>query len=134
MDSPKFTIEVVTPDGVVFSRDVVSVKIPGSEGMFGVLANHAPFVTAITIGTIEAFDGEKNYYLATSGGFTEVLPQKTTILAETAEAADSIDLARAEASAKRARDRLESHSADVDVERAQLSLRRAINRIKIASM
>jgi len=133
MDSPKFKVEVVTPNGVVFSQNAVSLKAPGAEGMFGVLANHAPFITALTIGAVEIFDGEKTYCLAASGGFTEVLPDKTTILAETAEIRDKIDLTRAEAAAGRARSRLESKSFDIDVERAQLALRRALNRIDVAS-
>lgn len=132
MESPAIKVEVVTPDGVVFSREVISLKIPGSEGMFGVLANHAPFITPITIGAIEAFDGNKTFWLATSGGFTEVLPDKTTILAETAETSDHIDAARAEAAANRARDRLLAHTADVDTDRAQQSLHRALNRMKVA--
>jgi len=134
MDSPKFSVEVVTPDGIVFRQEAVSLKVPGAEGSFGVLANHAPFITAVAVGPIEVNDGQKTVYLATSGGFTEVLPHKTSIMAETAEAADKIDLARAEAAVKRARDRITAHSAGTDIERAQLALTRAVNRIKVASM
>lgn len=134
MDSPKFKVEMVTPDGVVFSKEVVSLKIPGIEGMFGVLANHAPFMTGITIGTIEADTGSETITLATSGGFTEVLPAKTTVIAETAEVSSKIDVQRAEAAAGRARNLLSSKQSGIDVERARLALLRAVNRLKVAGM
>jgi F-type H+-transporting ATPase subunit epsilon len=127
----KFLLEVITPDGIAFKREVESLKAPGSEGSFGVLCNHAPFITSLTIGVIEAFDGENNNYLATSGGFIEVLPQKTTILVETAELKENIDIARAQAALTRAQKRLASKSPEIDVERAQLALRRALNRLRI---
>ena len=134
MDSPKFKVEVVTPDGVIYSEDVVSLKIPGSEGMFGVLANHAPFMTSITVGLIEANTGSETVMLATSGGFTEVLSDKTTVLAETAEVSTAIDVERAEAAVIRARERLSGKQPEVNVDRAQLTLLRALNRLKVAGM
>jgi F-type H+-transporting ATPase subunit epsilon len=134
MSAPKFKLEIVTPAGIVFKQDIVSLKAPGSEGFFGVLANHAPFMTSLTIGVIEAFDGEKSHFLATSGGFCETLPHKTTILAETAELKENIDVARAQASYERAQKRISVKTADIDIERAQLALARAINRLKIAGV
>ncbi|NQS99421.1 MAG: F0F1 ATP synthase subunit epsilon [candidate division Zixibacteria bacterium] len=134
MSAPKFRLEVVTPEGVVFSKDVVSFKAPGSEGQFGVLANHAPFMTSLEIGPIELFDGSESYYLATTGGFTEVLPHKTIILAETAETKGEIDIERARTSLERAQKRLEAKSPDLDVERAQLSLHRALNRLRVVGV
>ena len=134
MDSPKFKVEMVTPDGVVFSKEVVSLKIPGLEGMFGVLANHAPFMTGITVGPIEADTGSETITLATSGGFTEVLPDKTTVIAETAEVSAKIDVQRAEAAAERARNMLSAKQSGIDVERARLALLRAVNRLKVAGM
>ncbi len=134
MDQPKFNVEIVTPDGIIFSSDAVSLKAPGTEGMFGVLANHAPFLTTIAIGAIEINTGSENIYIATSGGFTEVMPHKTTIIAETAELSSEIDRERAEAALERARKRLASKSEEIDIERARLSLHRALNRLKIAQM
>ena len=134
MSAPKFRLEVVTPEGVVFSEEVVSFKAPGSEGLFGVLAHHAPFMTSLDIGPIEVFDGGENYFIATSGGFSEVLPLKTIILAETAELRGGIDIERAEASLERAQKRIEMREPDLDVERAQLSLLRALNRLRVAGV
>lgn len=134
MDSSKFKIEVVTPDGVAFSEDIISLKVPGTEGMFGVLVNHAPFMTGITIGPIEVNTGSNITYIAASGGFAEVMPDKTTIMAETAEIGDKIDIERAQEASKRARERLSQKVPEVDIDRAQLALARAINRIKVAAM
>ncbi|MBC8278470.1 MAG: F0F1 ATP synthase subunit epsilon [FCB group bacterium] len=127
-------MEVVTPDGVIYSNEIVSLKIPGNEGMFGVLANHAPFMTGIRVGSIEADTGSETVTFATSGGFTEVLADKTTVLAETAEISDAIDVERAEAAVIRARERLSGKQPEIDVERAQLTLLRALNRLKVAGM
>ena len=134
MDSNKFKVEVVTPDGVVFSEDIVSLKVPGTEGMFGVLVNHAPFMTGITIGTIEVNTGAKITYIAASGGFAEVMPDKTTIMAETAEIGGKIDIERAQEARNRAQERLFIKAPEVDIDRAQLALARAINRIRVAAM
>ena len=131
MSSPKFSLEVVTPEGVVFSKEVVSFKAPGAEGQFGVLANHAPFMTSLEIGVIEAADEQDTYLLATSGGFSEVLPHKTIILAETAEIKEKIDADRAEASLQRAQERLALKDPNIDIDRARLSLMRALNRLRV---
>jgi len=134
MSSPKFTLEVVTPDGVVFSREINYFRAPGSEGQFGVLANHAPFLTGLEIGFIEIKDDNQTLYLATSGGFSEILPNKSIILAETAELSTEIDVERAKASMERAKKRLESSAPETDIDRAQIALMRAVNRINVAGM
>lgn len=134
MTQPKFTLEVVTPDGVVFTREVVSLRAPGGSGQYGVLANHTPMMTSLNIGCIEAKSENSTYYLAISGGFTEVLPHKTIILAETAEIQDDIDTERAKASLERARKRFSEKKPEYDIERAQLSLARALNRLRVAEI
>lgn len=133
MDNHKFELEIVTPFRRVFSGRVKSVVAPGFEGYFGVLARHAPYVVSIKIGEIKVDTGEDVRYFATSGGFAEVLPNKVTILAETAEEASEIDVNRAEAALERARQRLKEGRKMWDVERAQASLARALNRLKVAS-
>ncbi len=132
MEEPIFDFEIVTPFRRVYTGKVKSVVAPGFEGYFGVLARHAPFVSSIKIGEIKVDTGEEVLYFATSGGFAEVLPRKVTILAETAEEAAEIDLARAEAARERAQKRLSEGRKNWDVERAQAALARALNRIKVA--
>jgi len=128
-----FDIAIVTPDGVREEFNVSHLRAPGSEGDFGVLANHLPFLTSLRIGEIELDTGEGKKIWATSGGFAEVLNDRVTILAETAEPAEQIDIERAEASKLRATERLKEQQLDIDYERNRLSLYRAINRLKVAS-
>ena len=134
MPEKTFKLEVVTPDRVVLSDDeIVSVTAPGSEGYFGMLANHAPMMTQLKIGEIDyrRADGTSEA-MAISGGFLEVFENAVTVLAESAEKAGEIDLDRAEQAKTRAEARISEHSLDIDVERAQLALQRAINRIRVA--
>jgi F-type H+-transporting ATPase subunit epsilon len=132
-----FKFDIITPDGIVFSGNVDSLRAPGAEGGFGVLADHAPFMTTVGIGVIqingvENGSGSSDRLFAVSGGFIEVLQNSVTMLAETCEPAEEIDLERAKASLQRARDRLQSSGPDIDIIRAQLAMQRALNRIKVA--
>ena len=130
----KFKFDITTPDGIVFSGEVESLRAPGSEGGFGILADHAPFATTTTIGMVEIKENGKPKYFATSGGFIEVLDNSVSLLAETCEAADDIDKERAEDALERANKRLDSPGPDVDIIRAQLAMRRALNRLQIANI
>jgi len=141
IETPGLKFDIITPDGVVFSGKVESLIAPGTSGSFGVLVNHAPFMTTTTIGKVEITrkaNGSASapklvqQYFATSGGFIEVLDNKVTLLAETCEPAENIDIDRAEAALKRARERLKSPNRDIDIIRAELALKRALNRIKVA--
>jgi len=126
-------ITIVTPDGRRAEFQARHFRAPGIEGDFGVLPGHIPFMTALRIGplVIEGPSGKQIW--ATSGGFAEVLADRITILAETAERSDQIDVARAEAARKRALDRLAHRSAEeIDLLRANASLTRAINRLRVA--
>ena len=129
-----FTLEIVTPAKVVCKEEVLHVKAPGVAGYFGVLYNHAPFLTALKVGVIEARTVAGMRYYATSGGFCEVMENQMKILVETAEAAGEIDLERAKQARDRAMARLEHRSSDIDVPRAQASLARALNRIEVAEL
>jgi F-type H+-transporting ATPase subunit epsilon len=134
MPDKTFKLEVITPDRVVFSEDdVTSVVAPGVEGYLGVLANHAPLMTALAIGHVDfrRADGSADE-MAISGGFMEVFENTVTILAETAELASEIDLERAEAAVHRAEERIASHRPDIDMDRAQAALHRAMNRLNVA--
>jgi F-type H+-transporting ATPase subunit epsilon len=129
-----FLLELVTPERVLLSNQVRSVRAPGIEGSFGVLANHAPLMTALAIGLVkvEHENGDLEY-IATSGGFMEVNKEKVIILADTAERASDIDLARAEAAISQAREHLGSGAA-VDYEEARAALERATNRMKVVQL
>jgi F-type H+-transporting ATPase subunit epsilon len=128
-----FTVEIVTPVRMVFSGQTTSVSAPGVEGGFQILASHAPFISAIGTGPVKVkgLDGTDTVY-ATSGGFVEVRDNKVTVVADTAERADEIDVKRAEASRERARERLESYKLDTNIDRARASMARALNRLRVA--
>lgn len=134
MAEKTFKLEVVTPDRVVLSDDeIVSVVAPGSEGYLGVLANHAPMMTQLKIGKLDFRRADdKAGSMAISGGFLEVFENAVTVLAESAELAEEIDVSRAEEAKNRAEERIAAKGDDMDVERAQLSLQRALNRIHVA--
>src|SRR5436190_19611801 len=119
-----FQLELVTPERVLLSAQVRSVRAPGIEGSLGVLAGHAPLMTALMVGLIKVVheNGDEEH-IATSGGFMEVGQKKVTILADTAERAEDIDVVRAEAAIQKARQDLDSGAA-VDYEEARAALER----------
>lgn len=125
-------LEVVTPEKYVVSEDVEIVMAPGSLGQFGVLPEHTPFLTSLKVGAIHYRDGKgKPHVVFVSGGFAEALPDRVTVLAESAERRRDIDIDRARAALERARKRLaEAKNENVNFERAQAALYRALERIK----
>lgn len=127
-------LEVITPDGVVVSDDqVASVVAPGAEGYLGVLADHAPLMTEIGVGELDLRRKDNSTdILAVSGGFMEVLDNKVTVLAESAELGSQIDIERAEEARRRAEERVARHAPEIDMDRAQAALLRAINRLSVA--
>jgi F-type H+-transporting ATPase subunit epsilon len=125
-------VDIVTAERLVFSQDADIVMVPGIEGEMGILPHHEPIMTMIKPGEILIRKGTEEYSLAVSGGFLEVTPDHITILADAAERADEIDIARAEAAKKRAEEKLTNHAADTDSANAEASLRRALARIKVA--
>ena len=127
-----FEIEIVTPERVV-ERDVVTeLQLPTKNGYIGVLAGHAPLITELGIGEISYKADGQTYKIAVAWGFAEVLPNKTTILAEVAERAEDIDVARAQKAKQRAEERLRSVNPDTDFDRAQVALERATARLDVA--
>ena len=127
-------LEVITPERVMVSEDVDMVEAPGALGEFGVLPGHITFLTSIVPGEVRYMTGNETRYVATSGGFAEVVSDKVTFLLQTAEFAHEIDIDRA----KRARQRAESElgrlsSDDKDYQLFEMALRRAIARISTAS-
>ena len=133
MAEKTFKLEIVTPERIVLSEDVVSLTVPGAEGSLGILANHAPLVAELMIGEIVIRDEDGHITrLATGGGFMEVKENVVRILADTAERPEEIDIARAEESKRRAEERLRSSTEDVNRARAEAALKRAIIRIRVA--
>jgi F-type H+-transporting ATPase subunit epsilon len=129
----KLMLEVVTPQKAVVSETVNSVVAPGTEGEFGALKGHTTFLTSLKVGTLRYTDASgKDHHLFLNGGFAEVLPDKVTILAESAERQQDIDLVRAQAAKERAEQRLANRAAGIDLLRAELALRRALHRLKVA--
>jgi F-type H+-transporting ATPase subunit epsilon len=127
-------LDIVTIERQVFSEDVDMVVAPGTEGMMGILPHHAPLMTALKPGElIVRRAGTPDRLIAIGGGFMEVRPDKVTILADTAEHADEIDVARAEEARKRAEDLLKEKPSDAAQYAAlEIALRRAEVRLKVA--
>ena len=127
-----FRLEIVTPDGMVFEGDVQHVRAPGVEGSFGVLPNHTPFITPLAVGKIEVRNSEgKELLFATSGGLADVHSAGFTLIAETAELAEKIDLERAKAAKERAERRIVDAGQETDLIRARAAMMRASNRLTI---
>ena len=127
-----FTLRVVSPEGNVLKEEAEFVVLPGETGEIGILPNHAPLITAMAIGVIRYTVNGSVHRISTSGGFVEVADNKVTILADTAERGEMIDLERAMAAKERAEKRLSQKLQDVDFRRAELALSRALARINAA--
>jgi F-type H+-transporting ATPase subunit epsilon len=127
-----FQLEVVTPEKVVVQEAAEEAQIPGKEGYLGVLPGHAPLITELAVGEISYKNGGVEKRLSVAWGFAEVLPDKVTILAETAERAEDIDVARAQKAKQRAEERLASGNTELDFTRAENALKRADTRLDVA--
>jgi F-type H+-transporting ATPase subunit epsilon len=134
MELPKsLSLEVVTPDRAIIKEQVDEVVLPGSEGSFGVLPGHAPLLATLQVGEMWYRKGQETHYLAIAFGFVEVLPDKVTVLAQVAEKAEEIDLARAEAAKARAEQRIATPPAALDFERARIAMMKSLVRLQVAS-
>ena len=128
-----FLLRIVTPDRQVVRLQAEEAQIPGREGYLGILPGHAPLISELKIGEISYKAGGKLYHLAVFWGFVEVLPDQVTVLAETAEKAEEIDVDRARAAKERAEKLLRSPKSDTDLNRAAVALERALIRLQVAS-
>ncbi len=124
-------LEVVTAERVVFSEDVETVVAPGIEGQLGLLPHHAPLMTILHTGELRVRKGKEEFALAVSGGFLEVRPERVIVLADVAERAEEIDLARAEEAKRRAQEELKRRPPGVDLAQAEAALARALVRLKV---
>jgi len=128
-----FQLEIVTPEKKVVETAAEEVQIPGKDGYLGILPGHAPLITELAVGEIIFRENSTEQRLAVAWGFAEVLPDKVTILAESAERASEIDVDRARKAKDRAEQRLTSGDTNVDVDRALDSLHRAEARLDVAA-
>jgi F-type H+-transporting ATPase subunit epsilon len=130
----KIQLQIVSADRSLVNETVDEVEIPGFDGYFGVLPGHTPLLAVLSVGELWYRQGQEKHYLAIALGFAEVQPDRVTILAQIAEKADEIDLARAEASKKRAEERISRPVAvDMDAERARIALMKALIRLQVAT-
>jgi len=127
-----FQLEIVTPEKMVVRDFAEECQIPGKNGYLGILPGHAPLITELGVGEITYRKEGDTRHLAVAWGFAEVLPDKVTILAETAERAEEIDVNRAREARQRAQELLTSASAEVDYSRAGAALERADTRLQVA--
>ncbi|KPN13879.1 ATP synthase F0F1 subunit epsilon [Bacillus australimaris] len=124
-------VNIVTPDGPVYQADVEMVSVRAESGELGILAGHVPMVAPLKIGAVRLKHSGSTELVAVSGGFVEVRPEQVTILAQAAETSDKVDVDRAKSAKQRAEEHL-SHPNESDVRRAELALKRALNRLNVA--
>ena len=128
----KLNLDIVTAERVVFSQEVDSVVAPGIEGELGILPKHAPLLTALNLGELRIKVGGEEITMAIGGGFLEVMPDKVVVLADSAERAEEIDLARAQEAKRRAEQRLQEKTSEIDLAHAESAMARALLRLKVA--
>ena len=126
-------LQIVSADRSLANERVDEVEIPGADGYFGVLPGHTPLLALLGAGELWYRQGQDKHYLAIAFGFAEIQPDRVTILAQVAERPEDIDVARAEAARKRAEERMTRPVADMDFERARISLMKALIRLQVAS-
>lgn len=133
MADKKLHLKITTHERVVFDSDVDEIYSKGTQGEFGVLPGHIPFMTALDIGVTKVIIDGKPQFFTTMGGVFQVQGNEALILTQTAERAEEIDIERAKEAKKRAEERLEGSFEDVDTQRADVSLARAMARLKASN-
>ena len=129
----KIQLQIVSADRALVNETVDEVEIPGWDGYFGVLPGHTPLLAVLHVGELWYRQGQEKHYLLIAFGFAEVQPGRVTILAQGAEKADEIDLARAEQAKKRAEERVSRPTVDMDAERARIALLKSLVRLQVAT-
>jgi F-type H+-transporting ATPase subunit epsilon len=126
-------LEIVTPERPLVRETVDEIALPGSGGELGVLPGHTPLLTTLKVGVLWYRQGEAKHYVAVSEGFAEVLADRVTVLAQVAERAEDIDVARAEAAKQRAELRLSKPGPETDLDLARAALTKATVRLQAAA-
>lgn len=129
-----FKIEIITPDRVFYTGEADFLEFTTADGEIGVYKDHIPLTTVLAPGIVTIHNGDDTKSAAVHAGFAEILGDRVSLLAEVAEWPDEIDVERAEAAKARAEERLQNHTADVDVKRAEFALRKALIRIDTANI
>jgi F-type H+-transporting ATPase subunit epsilon len=129
----KLQLQIVSADRSLVNETVDEVEIPGAEGYFGVLPGHTPLLAVLGAGELWYRVGQEKTYFVIAYGFAEVQPDQVTILAQIAEPAAEIDIARAEAAKKRAEERIARPTVDMDAERARIALMKSLVRLQVAT-
>jgi F-type H+-transporting ATPase subunit epsilon len=127
------TLEIVTPERPLIREQVDEVIVPAAQGYLGVLPGHTPLLVRLDIGQLSYRKGHETFYLLVAFGFAEILADRVTILAQTAEKAEEIDLKRAETARDRAQERLARPTMEMDFERARIAMMKALVRLQVAS-
>jgi len=127
------TLEIVTPERPLVRDTVDEVTLPGAEGELGILPGHTPLLTTLKVGVLSYRKGEERSYVAIAYGFAEALADRVTVLAQVAERAEEIDVAKAKASLERAEQRLSAGGPQTDLEAAREAQARAATRLLVAS-
>jgi len=125
-------LDIVTAERVVYSDDVDIIVAPGVDGEMGILPHHAPLMTTLNPGELIVRKDGEEFFMAIGGGYLEVRPDRVIVLADSAERAEEIDIARAEEAKKRAQEALANPTAQVDTAQAEAALRTAIARLGVA--
>ena len=125
-------LDIVTVERLVYSDEVDVIVAPGIGGELGILPHHAPLMTTLQAGELRIRRGGEEFSMAVTGGFLEVRPDRVTVLADAAERAEEIDIARAEEAKRRAEEQLGREPVEVDTARAEAALRRSMIRLKVA--
>ncbi len=129
----KLQLLIVSADRSLVNETVDEVEIPGFDGYFGVLPGHTPLLAVLQVGELWYRQGSEKHYLMIAFGFAEVQPDRVTLLAQIAEKADEIDLARAEKAKQRAEERISRPAVDMDGERARIALIKSLIRLQVAT-
>jgi len=126
-------LNIVSAERSLVDERVDEVEVPGADGYFGVLPGHTPLLALLGAGELWYRQGQEKTYLLIAFGFAEVQPDRVTILAQVAEKAEEIDVARAEAAKKRAEERLAQPSTEMDFERARIAMMKALIRLQVST-
>ncbi len=130
-ENKNFQLEIITPDRVFYKGEASMVEFTSVDGEMGVYKHHIPLTTVLAPGIVTVTEPGGKKHAAVHAGFVQILGEKVTFLAEIAEWPDEIDVNRAQAAKARAEERLRSHSADIDVARAEIALKKALVRLDV---
>ncbi len=126
-----FQLQIITPDRIFYDGEASMVEFTSVDGEMGVYKHHIPLTTVLAPGVVTITEDNGKKEAAVHAGFVQILGEKVTFLAEVAEWPDEIDVTRAQEAKARAEERLRNHSAEVDVARAEMALRRALVRLDV---